>query len=129
MSVLKRSFFERPTLEVAQELIGKVLVFGNKKAVITETEAYFGDDPASHGVNGKINRNFPVFGPAGHTYVYFIYGMYHCLNIIIEKEGYPAVVLIRGIEGFNGPGKLCKALGITRDQNDIDLCTSKTLFI
>lgn len=90
MKKLTRIFFERPTLKVARDLIGKVLVFGNKKAVITESEAYFGDDPASHGANGKTKRNYPMFGPAGHTYVYLIYGMYHCVNITTEKEGFPA---------------------------------------
>lgn len=135
MKKLTRKFFQQPTLKVAQELIGKVLVFGCKKAVITETEAYFGDDPASHGARGKTKSNFPMFGPAGHTYVYFIYGMYHCVNITTEKEGYPAAVLIRGIKMidsekyFDGPGKLCRDLGITREQNNIDICTSKNFYI
>ncbi|MCD6109951.1 DNA-3-methyladenine glycosylase [bacterium] len=135
MKKLTRNFFKRPTLEVAEALIGKILVFGNQKAVITETEAYFGDDPASHGANGKTARNFPMFGLAGHTYIYFIYGMYYCVNITTEKEGYPAAVLIRGIkmldsgEYFDGPGKLCKALGINKKQNDIDICKSKNLYI
>lgn len=135
MKKLSRKFFQQPTLKVAQELIGKVLVFDDQKAVITETEAYFGDDPASHGARGKTPRNLPMFGPAGHTYIYFIYGMYHCVNITTEKEGYPAAVLIRGVkiidsaEHFDGPGKLCRALNITKDQNDIDICTSKNFYI
>ncbi|MBD3156425.1 3-methyladenine DNA glycosylase, partial [Candidatus Peregrinibacteria bacterium] len=118
-----------------RNLIGKILVFGDQKAVITETEAYFGDDPASHGACGKTKRNFPMFGLAGHTYVYLIYGMYHCLNITTEKKGYPAAVLIRGLKitdsgkHFDGPGKLSRALGITREHKDIDVCTSKTFYL
>ncbi|MBU1992302.1 MAG: DNA-3-methyladenine glycosylase [Patescibacteria group bacterium] len=135
MKKLPRKFFERSTLEVAGDLVGKVLVFGDKKAVITETEAYFGDDPASHGSRGVTKRNFPMFGPAGHTYVYFIYGMYFCLNITTEKEGFPAAVLIRGVrvldtnELFNGPGKLCSHLGITKKHNDIDVCRSGLVYV
>lgn len=139
MRKLSREFFERSTLKVAKELIGKILVFGDKKAIITETEAYFGDDPASHGARGKTARNFPMFGAAGRTYVYFIYGMYFCLNITTEKAGFPAAVLIRGVkmmdkkvstdEHFDGPGKLCKALGITKKHNNIDLCKSNTFYI
>lgn len=135
MKKLPRKFFERPTLEVAKDLIGKVIVFGDKKAVITETEAYFGDDPASHGARGMTARNFPMFGPAGHTYVYFIYGMYFCLNIVTEKKGFPAAVLIRGVkmmgvnERFDGPGKLCVALKITKKHNNIDLCTSRDFYV
>ncbi len=135
MKRLPRTFFERPTLEVAEKLIGKVLVFGDTKAVITENEGYFGEDPASHGARGKTKRNAPMFGPAGYTYVYLIYGMYHCLNITTEQEGYPAAVLIRGVkridpgEHHDGPGKLCRALGITREHNDIDTCKSRMLYI
>jgi len=135
MKKLSQSFYEQSTLEVAKNLIGKVLVFDNKKAVITETEAYFGDDPASHGANGMTARNYPMFGPAGNTYVYFIYGMYYCLNFTTEKVGFPAAVLIRGIkmidtgEHFDGPGKLCRALNITKKQNNIQTFKSKELYI
>lgn len=135
MKKLSRKFFERSTVKVAKDLIGMVLVFGYKKAVITETEAYFGDDPASHGARGITARNFPMFGPAGYTYVYFIYGMYFCLNITTENEGFPAAVLIRGVKmmdtekHFDGPGKLCIALGITKKQNNIDLCESDVFYV
>lgn len=136
MKPLNRKYFERPTLEVAKDLIGKLLVFGNKKGIITETEAYFGDDPASHGAGGRTKRNFPMFGPAGHSYVYFIYGMYHCFNITTENEGYPAAILIRGIETldkppqkYNGPGKLCNYFGITREHNNIRLCRENKLYV
>lgn len=130
---LKRTYFENPTLDVAQDLIGKVMVFEDFKGIITETEAYIGkDDPACHASRGMTPRTQVMFGPAGFSYVYFIYGMYHCLNFVTEKEGFPAAVLIRGlklIEGnihHNGPGKLCRALGITREHNDLDLTTHPT---
>ena len=132
---LTRAFFARPTQVVAQELLGKTLVFNGHKGRITETEAYVGqDDPACHAARGLTPRTRPMFGPPGHSYVYFIYGMYFCLNIVTEEEGYPAAVLIRGLlldDGMheNGPGKLCRALGITKEQNDIDMVTSKELYI
>lgn len=135
MQPLTRSFFARPTLDVAKDLIGKTLVFLNTRAVILETEAYFGDDPASHGSRGKTDRNFPMFGPAGFTYVYLIYGMYHCLNFSTEKEYFPAAVLIRSIrnteseELFDGPGKLCNHLGVTREHNNIDTCSSDEIYL
>lgn len=136
MKHFDRKFFEKNTLEVAKDLIGKLLVFGDKKCVITETEAYFGDDSASHGYCGKTERNFSMFGPAGFSYVYFVYGMYHCFNIATEKEDYPAAVLIRGIktlddpaEEFNGPGKLCNYLGITREHNNLDLCNKSDIYV
>jgi len=135
MEVLGRNFFEQPTLDVAQSLIGKGLVLGDRLGIITETEAYFGDDPASHGARGKTERNFPMFGLAGYSYVYFIYGMYHCLNFTTEAKGFPAAVLIRGVrmldtgELFDGPGKLCRDLGITREHSNIDLCESDELYL
>jgi DNA-3-methyladenine glycosylase len=126
---LPRSFFERPTLEVARELLGKKIFYHGTEAIITETEAYIApDDPACHASRGKTPRTEVMFGKAGVSYVYFIYGMYHCLNFVTEPEGYAAAVLIRGIqiEGVdykktNGPGKLCKFLGLTREHNAIDL--------
>ncbi len=141
---LERTFFQRPCLEVAQDCLGKVLVFRSMAGVISECEAYGGDgvdDPACHAARGMTPRNRPMFGVAGRSYVYFIYGMYHCLNVVVEAEGVAAAVLIRGLiplrgcgqmqsnrgkvkerDIANGPGKLCQALGITKEQNDLDLC-------
>ena len=128
MSILNRDFYARNTLTVAQELLGKSLIFNGHEGIITETEAYVGqDDPACHATRGLTPRTKPMFGPAGHAYVYFIYGMYHCLNIVAEAEGFPAAVLIRGLWlagpqlHLNGPGKLCRYLSITKEQNEYDL--------
>lgn len=129
---LSRDFFERPTLTVAQDLLGKIMVFNKVAGVITETEAYIGlNDPACHAARGKTPRNAVMFGPPGFSYVYFIYGMYHCLNFVTEEEGTPAAVLIRGLMlmnpsplHLNGPGKICRHLNITRAHNAIDLIES-----
>ncbi len=137
MKKLGRDFYNRPTLKVAKELIGKVVSFANYQGVITETEAYVGEgDPACHAARGKTKRNEVMFGRAGVSYVYFIYGMYHCLNFVTEQEGFPAAVLIRGVyiselnyRKTNGPGKLCKVLNITREHNGVDLVTSDNLFV
>lgn len=134
---LQRDFFNRPTLDVAKELLGKIIVFNDFAGVITETEAYIGqDDPACHAARGRTLRNEVMFGPAGFTYVYFIYGMYHCLNFVTEEEGRPAAVLIRGVMQthpqplhLNGPGKLCRNFGITRQQNKTDLILSEHLYV
>lgn len=120
--VLTKKFFERSTLIVAKELIGKFLVrkIGTKEYVfmITETEAYDGfEDKASHAHRGKTKRNAPMFGLAGYWYVYFTYGMHWMLNIVTGKEGYPAAVLIRGVEGVNGPARLTKKLKIDKKVN------------
>ena len=100
---LKREFFERKTLVVARELLGKYLIhrIGTKiiSGMITETEAYHGfRDLASHASRGRTKRTEIMFGPAGHAYIYLIYGMYYCLNVVTEREEYPAAVLIRGVE-------------------------------
>lgn len=123
---LERTFFDRPTLTVAQDLLGKIIRCNGVDAVITETEAYIGkDDPACHAAKGKTKRTEVMFGQPGHAYVYLIYGMYHCLNFVTETEGMPAAVLIRGVRllappytHFDGPGKLCKALNITKDSHN-----------
>lgn len=127
---LPRAFFERPTLVVARELLGKVLAFGGRRASIVETEAYIGGDPASHARFGPTRRNFPMFGPPGVTYVYRIHRVY-CLNLSTEPEGIGAAVLVRGAEplhGFGedvpslaGPGLLCRAFGITTAHTNLDL--------
>lgn len=133
---LKRDFFARDTVTVAQDLLGRRLMFGEHQGRITETEAYIGkDDPACHASRGMTPRTKPMFGKPGVSYVYFIYGMYFCLNIVTEAEGFPAAVLIRGVwdenihHHWNGPGKLCKAWGITKEQNEIDLITSKDFYV
>jgi DNA-3-methyladenine glycosylase len=140
--ILPRSFYERPTIEVARALLGKVLVHGKTAGIVVETEAYLGgDDLASHSARGVTNRTRVIFGPPGHAYVYLIYGMYECLNIVAEPAGTPGCVLVRAVEPVagieimrqrrpaareiedlaSGPGKLTLALGITRAHNGADL--------
>ena len=150
---LPRSFYNRDTLEVAQELLGKFLVrrtsIGDIVAKIVEVEAYRGnDDPASHAYKGETPRNQLMFGKPGFAYVYFIYGNYFCLNVTTEREGVPGAVLIRAVEivdGLevarknreanslvnlsNGPGKLTKALNISKIHNGVDLTNPDELFI
>lgn len=138
---LKRNFYNRPTLEVAKELLGCILVReidGKKlRAMITEVEAYIGaDDLASHASKGRTPRTELMFGQAGHAYVYMIYGMYYCLNIITEKKNFPAAVLIRSvkIDGMeykktNGPGKLCRELQIDRALNGADMTLGRDIWI
>ncbi len=143
---LNRNFYNRPTVDVARDLLGKVIVYrsprGRLSARIVEVEAYIGqaNDPACHAARGKTARNEVMFGPAGHVYIYFIYGMYHCLNFVTERRGFPAAVLLRAaepVEGeslmirppsdrnpgrlLSGPGRFCRAFGLTRDQNGLDL--------
>jgi DNA-3-methyladenine glycosylase len=138
---LPRSFYNRPTLSVARDLIGARLVriLNGKKLVglITETEAYISqDDLACHAKAGLTARTAPMFGPAGHAYVYFTYGNHWMLNAVTEKEGFPAAVLIRAIQPIEGaeimldrrlgrdtfgPGKLTQAMGITKSENNLDL--------
>lgn len=136
MGKLTRKFFNRSTLTVAKELLGKFLVrkIGKKiiTAMITETEAYCGpNDLASHASRGRTKRTMVMFGPPGHVYVYLIYGMYHCFNIVTEKEDYPAAVLIRAVDaiGINGPGKLCRYFQINHSLNLKDLTVSKRLWV
>ena len=105
MRVLNKKFFERDTITVAKELLGKCLVrrIGKKKlrVIITEVEVYDGfRDKASHASRGKTKRNELMFGDAGHWYVYFTYGMHWMLNIVTRKKDYPAAVLIRGIQSY-----------------------------
>lgn len=123
---LTREFYMRSAVNVARELLGKILAFEGASGRIVETEAYLAeDDDAAHSARGITPRTRVIFGPPGHAYVYFIYGMYHCLNIVCEPEGIAGCVLIRALEGLegkaNGPGKLTRALGITLKQNGADL--------
>lgn len=145
---LSRLFYSRPTVEVAIDLLGMVLVHGETAGIIVETEAYpGGDDLASHSARGITDRTRVIFGPPGHAYVYLIYGVYRCLNIVAEPDGQPGCVLIRAIEPTcgieimkrrrpaakcaesltNGPGKLTLALGITRNHYGVDLTTGPLL--
>ena len=142
---------------MARDLLGMRLVHRSKESVtvgiIVEAEAYIGPyDAASHAFRGRTGRNAIMFGPGGYAYVYFIYGMYYCFNIVTQKAGFPAAVLVRALEPAegielmarrrntapadgkipvnltNGPGKLCQAMGIDKSLNSADLCGDE-LFI
>ena len=120
--MLEKDFFDKPVLTVARELIGKTLVREvdgvSHALMITETEAYDGEqDLACHASKGRTKRTEVLYGKAGIWYVYLIYGMYDMLNIVCGPEDYPSAVLIRGVEGFDGPGKLTKGLRIHRALN------------
>lgn len=139
--ILPRSFYNRPTLTVARELIGARLVriLDGKKLVglITETEAYISEkDLACHAKAGLTPRTRVMYGEPGHAYVYFTYGNHWMLNVVTEKAGFPAAVLIRAIQPIEGvevmlekrqgrdtfgPGKICQAMGITKSENGADL--------
>src|SRR5580765_3342626 len=143
LMVLPPSFYDRPTLDVAADLIGKVLVhtFRGKRTsgVIVEAEAYIGEpDPACHAAPGPTKRNAPLYGPPGRAYVYLNYGMHYLVNAVTEAEGSPAAVLIRALEPIDGlalmsrrrggtrglcrgPGNLTVAMGIDLRQNRADL--------
>jgi len=139
---LARAFYLRPAAQVARELLGKILAFDGASGLIVETEAYLGDDDdAAHSARGVTPRTRVIFGPPGHAYVYFIYGMYDCLNIVCEPEGIAGCVLIRALEPLsgldrmrkrrpaarrkedlaNGPGKLTLALAIKIAHNGADV--------
>jgi DNA-3-methyladenine glycosylase len=152
---LTRSFYERDVVDVARDLLGKRLVhrLGNGTRLsgrIVETEAYLGaDDPAAHSFGGRRTpRTEPMFGDPGLSYVYFIYGVYFCFNVVAAKPGVPEAVLVRALEPLegielmmrdrpqlkkehiaNGPGKLCIALGLGRAQNALDMTSSPELWI
>ena len=101
--ILRRSFYARETIEVARALLGKIVVHGETSGKIVETEAYLGgEDLASHSARGITDRTRVIFGPPGHAYVYFIYGMYECLNLMAEPDGKPGCVLIRALELVGG---------------------------
>jgi DNA-3-methyladenine glycosylase len=135
---LPQTFFARSALEVARDLIGCTFLFGGAGGRLVETEAYRQDDPCCHGYRGKTDRNAVLFGPPGHLYVYFTYGMHFCANVASEEEGSAAGVLLRalepacGVEGMiarrgvieprllaSGPARLAQALGIGRAQNGL----------
>ncbi len=140
-----RRFFARDTVTVARALLGQLFYHdtpqGRRAGHIVEVEAYAGQqDPASHAYRGATRRSRIMFGPAGYLYVYFIYGMYFCCNVVTEGEGRPGAVLIRGLDPVSrvdlmraeqprgpanrladGPGKVCRALAITLAHNGTDL--------
>ncbi len=125
---LPRSFYARPALSVAPTLLGKILVHDDGKVRrqgrIVEVEAYCGPkDLASHARFGPTPRAAIMFGPPAVAYVYLIYGMHHCMNVVCETDGTAGAVLIRGLdlEGASGPGRLCRTLGITREHNGTSL--------
>jgi DNA-3-methyladenine glycosylase len=145
---LPRSFYARPVLVVARDVVGKVLVSATREGTvagrIVEAEAYRGpEDRAAHSHGGRRTRRTEVmFGPAGHAYVFFVYGMHYNFNLVTGRKGEPQAVLIRALEPIegqklmarrrgidekrveltNGPGKLCQALAIGRDEYGADLC-------
>ncbi|UOD97708.1 DNA-3-methyladenine glycosylase [Ehrlichia ruminantium] len=138
-NILKKSFYKQKSLYVASSLLGKMLLFNQHKGIITETEAYIGqDDQAAHSFHGYTKRTAVMFGNPGFSYVYLIYGMYHCLNVVTEPEGFPAAILIRSIillskntphTKVNGPGKICKILHITKEHNNIDMTANHSFCI
>ena len=149
MKKLPRSFYLRPTVRVAKDLLGKYIVRTHRGAKligkIVEAEAYCTGDPAAHSFRGKTKRNAVMFGGAGHLYVYFTYGMHWCANVVTQREGIGEAVLIRAVEPIagletmmnnrplkkrtnppaplltNGPAKFCQAFGITGKENGTDL--------
>lgn len=138
---LPRSFYDRPCLTVAAELLGKFLCARRGGRVragrIVEVEAYIGEeDQACHARFGRTPRAEILFGPPGRAYVFLVYGMHHCVNAVCEADGRPAAVLVRAVEpadgltgATDGPGKLCRALGIGRGDNLRDLTRGRGLWI
>jgi DNA-3-methyladenine glycosylase len=150
---LPRSFYARAATEVAPDLLGQVLVRelpdgARAAARIVEVEAYGPDDPASHAFRGMTPRNARMFGPPGHLYVYFTYGMHLCMNAVCGRAGQGTAVLFRagepieGVEGMrvrrgrggivelcSGPGRLTQALGVTRSENGADLVDGGSLWV
>jgi DNA-3-methyladenine glycosylase len=136
--VLPRAFYGRPALAVARDLLGQLLVHrtgGQTRAArIVETEAYVGEhDLACHACRGRTARTEVLYGPPGRAYVYFVYGMHWCFNVVTGEEGVASAVLVRGVEAWagirwdvrtDGPGRLTQALGIGRAQNRADLTAS-----
>jgi DNA-3-methyladenine glycosylase len=134
MKRLDRDFFQRDVLEVAPDLLGKQLVCScgesESRYIITEVEAYRGEeDRACHASKGRAKRTEVMYHSGGHLYVYLIYGMYWMLNIVTGKENLPEAILIRGIEGYNGPGKLTRQLKIDGSFYGEDLCISRRIWV
>jgi DNA-3-methyladenine glycosylase len=143
---LPRSFYERPVLVVARDLLGAVVVAGGVSVRLTEVEAYAGGrDPASHAFRGRTARNAVMFGPPGHAYVYFTYGMHHCMNLVCGPDGEASAVLLRAgevVDGIDvardrrpassdrdlarGPARLTLALGVAREYNGVDVTRAES---
>jgi DNA-3-methyladenine glycosylase len=140
--ILKREFYLQPTLKVARELLGKKLCYSGLEGRITETEAYLQNDKACHASCGMTERNRVMFGPPGHAYVYFTYGMHYCMNVVTQAEGIAEAVLIRAVEPLkgveqmiknrgrneyiaDGPAKLCQAFGVDKKLNGADMTQGK----
>lgn len=136
MKILPKEFYSRNTLDVARELLGCMLCRRDGDRVISgmivETEAYTQNDPACHAYKGKTPRAITLFKEPGLSYVYLIYGMYHCFNVVTEPYDIAGAVLIRALDpvipasNTNGPGKLCRELNITKELNEQDLTLSKS---
>lgn len=130
MERLRYDFYHRPCLEVARDLVGKVLVHQGKQLRISETEAYCGEsDTACHASRGRTKRNEVLYADAGTVYVYLCYGIHWLLNVITGDVDDPQGVLIRACVDAQGPGKLTKALGITGQQNRDNAVTSADIWI
>ena len=130
MERLGMDFYHRPCVEVARDLVGKILVHNGKSLRITETEAYCGEsDTACHASRGRTKRTEVMYREAGTVYIYLCYGMHWMLNIVTGEEDQPEAVLIRACEEAPGPGKLTKALGITGEQNRSSVVTSESLWV
>jgi DNA-3-methyladenine glycosylase len=154
MDGLDRAFFDRPVLEVAPDLLGRILVHrsadGLVAARLTEVEAYDGaNDPGSHAYRGRTKRNGTMFGPAGHVYVYFTYGMHYCMNLVAGPEGVPTGILLRAAEVVDGidlarkrrpavqhdrdlargPARLTIALGVGREHDGVDVCAAGPMVV
>lgn len=134
MIKLGHDFYNRCPIEVARDLLGKKFIFSHYEGIITETEAYRGlDDEASHAFKGPTKRASIMFGPCGQIYVYMIYGMYFCMNIVTGDIGEAGAVLIRGLKVkdkiLNGPGKVCRHLGITKIHNGLDLINNDQAYL
>lgn len=139
--LLSSAYFNRPTLKVARSLMGKYLVRQTDQGVmaglIVEVEAYVGPtDRACHASRGRTQRTDVLFGTPGIAYVYLIYGMYHCLNVVTEREGFPAAVLIRAVEQrgssavlIDGPGRVCRSFQVDRTLNRWDLTVGERLWL
>jgi len=136
MGIISQDFYNRNTIEVAKDILGCKLNrrIGNEvlSGIIVEVEAYKQDDPACHAFRGKTPRAITLFKQPGIAYVYFIYGMYHCMNIVTEEYDKAGAVLIRALEPIpptentNGPGKLCKSLNITKEFNETDITSENS---
>ena len=135
MNRISKDFYKQDALVVAPNLLGKILVRkldngDTIKSVITETEAYVGEiDSACHARFGKTNRTKILYEEGGCTYIYLCYGIHNLLNIVTGKKDEPEAVLIRGVEGYDGPGKLTKAMQIDKTLNGADLTTSDKIWI